>query len=84
MSAIIMLIPIRQKDSTGIEHYTEKKKYYAVEIGIFIVALVVLRNAWVLTLPFSILVFDQLILRKKIYFKSLINSSNLSEDVPKP
>jgi len=61
---------------TMIFHYlfwkTEKKKYYAVEIGIFIVALVVLRNAWVLTLPFSILVFDQLILRKKIYFKSML------------
>ena len=61
---------------TMILHYlfwkSGQKKYYIAEIVIFILALVVLRNAWVLTLPFSMLVFDQLILRKKIHFKSIL------------
>jgi len=49
---------------------TNKKSYYAAEIGIFLLMVILLRNAWVLTVPFSILVFDQLILGKKFNFKS--------------
>ncbi|HBY10149.1 hypothetical protein A2473_02635 [candidate division WWE3 bacterium RIFOXYC2_FULL_42_13] len=61
---------------TMIFHYlfriTAQKKYYVAEIVIFIIALAILRNAWVLTLPFSLLVFDQLIMNKKINFRSML------------
>lgn len=61
---------------TMIFHYLFRKsgqrRYYVAEIVIFILSLVLLRNAWVLTLPFSLLVFDQLILNRKFNFKSML------------
>lgn len=49
---------------------TENKKYFFAEIGVFLLITYILRNAWVLTVPFSLLVFDQLILSKKLNLKS--------------
>ncbi len=51
---------------------TEIKKYYIIELLIFMVAVTVLRNAWVLTIPFSMLVFDQFIICKKINLRSAL------------
>lgn len=50
---------------------TNKIGYYIAEVGIFLFMVVFLRNAWVLTVPFSVLIFDQLILGKKFNFKKV-------------